>query len=119
MNEIKQLMGDNGPGRHRKTKKAKETWTGTENFSGGYTTINEKGDELILGPTGMVVANNPSTMNIMTDLNNIKRNLSQLRFGNSENGKAPTNNIVINIGNISNRSEVDYLVSQIDTLDLS
>ena len=67
----------------------------------------------------MVVANNPSTMNIMTDLNNIKRNLSQLRFGNSENGKATTNNIVINIGNISNRSEVDYLVSQIDTLDLS
>ena len=118
-NGIKQLTGDNGPGRHRKTKKAKETWTGTENFSGGYTTINEKGDELILGPTGMVVANNPSTMNIMTDLNNIKRNLSQLRFGNSENGKATTNNIVINIGNISNRSEVDYLVSQIDTLDLS
>ena len=29
---IKQLKGDNGLGSHRKTKKAKETWTGTENF---------------------------------------------------------------------------------------
>ena len=118
VNGVKQLMGDNGPGSPNKPK-AKQTWTGTENFSGGYTTINEKGDELILGPTGMVVANNPSTMNIMTDLNNIKRNLSQLRFGNSENAKAATNNIVINIGNISSKSEVDYLISQLDTLDLS
>jgi hypothetical protein len=94
--------------------------TGTNYFPGGLTTINEKGDELILGPTGMVVANNPSTTNIMRDLATVKGSLSQIKFGmNGETGRVKSNNITINIGNISNRSDIDYLARQISMLDLS
>ncbi|MBP9478168.1 MAG: hypothetical protein KBF12_06055 [Sebaldella sp.] len=93
--------------------------TGTNYFSGGLTTINERGDELILGPTGMVVANNPSTTNIMRDLAYVKGNLSQMNFrinGNSAGNSA--NNITLNIGNISNRSDIDYMMTQLSMLDL-
>ncbi len=100
--------------------KSKREATGTNYFSGGFTTINEQGDELILGPTGMIVANNPSTTNIMRDLANMKGNLSQIKFGmNGETGRVKANNITINIGNISNRSDIDYLARQISMLDLS
>lgn len=100
--------------------KSKENATGTNYFSGGLTTINERGDELILGPTGMVVANNPSTTNIMRDLAVVKGNLSQMNFrmnGNSSENSA--NNITLNIGNISNRSDIDYMMTQLSMLDLS
>ena len=94
--------------------------TGTNYFSGGLTTINEQGDELILGPTGMIVANNPSTMNIMRSLATMDGNISQIKFGiNGDSGRVKANNITINIGNISNRSDIDYLARQISMLDLS
>ena len=98
----------------------KKEATGTNYFSGGFTTINERGDELILGPTGMVVANNPSTTNIMRDLASVKGNLSQINFrmnGNSAGNSG--NNITLNIGNISNRSDIDYMMTQLSMLDLS
>ncbi len=94
--------------------------TGTSYFSGGFTTINEQGDELILGPSGMIVANNPSTMNIMRSLATMDGNISQIKFGmNGETGRVKANNITINIGNISNKSDIDYLARQISMLDLS
>ena len=100
--------------------KSKREATGTNYFPGGLTTINEQGDELILGPTGMIVANNPSTTNIMRDLSTVKGNLSQIKFGiNGDSGRVKANNITINIGNISNRSDIDYLARQISMLDLS
>lgn len=101
-------------------KSIKKEFTGTNHFQGGFTTINEKGDELILGPTGMVVANNPSTTNIMRDLATVKGNLSHINFKmNEENTKRSGNNIIVNIGNISNKSDIDYLTRQISMLDLS
>ena len=67
----------------------------------------------------MVVANNPSTTNIMRDLAYVKGNLSQMNFrinGNSAGNSA--NNITLNIGNISNRSDIDYMMTQLSMLDL-
>ncbi|WP_435309529.1 hypothetical protein [Sebaldella termitidis] len=103
-----------------KSNKVKQTATGTNYFPGGFTTINEQGDELILGPSGMIVANNPSTMNIMRSLATMDGNISQIKFGiNGDSGRVKANNITINIGNISNRSDIDYLARQISMLDLS
>ncbi|MDR2879296.1 MAG: hypothetical protein LBV03_05230 [Fusobacteriales bacterium] len=95
-------------------------YMGTNHFSGGLTAINEHGDELLLAPDGTVIANNPSTTNIMRDLFLLKNNMSHLNFKMNGNSAAKaTNNITINIGNVSNRNDVDYLLDQLSMLDLS
>lgn len=100
--------------------KTKENYMGTNHFSGGLTTINEHGDELLLAPNGTVIANNPSTTNIMRDLFSLKSSMSQLNFKiNGNSGERATNNITVNIGNVSNRNDVDYLLDQLSMLDLS
>ena len=97
-----------------------QEYTGTNYFSGGLTTINEKGDELIMGPSGMIVANNPSTMNIMSKLSNLESQTSQMRFRMNEgNDSGGGNNITVNIASVSNKSDVDYLISQLENLSLS
>ena len=96
-----------------------QEYTGTDYFSGGLTTINEKGDELIMGPTGMVVSNNPSTGNIMNKLSNLESQTSQMRFRMNEGSNNGGNNITINIANVSNKSDVDYLISQMENFGLS
>ncbi|MBP9967822.1 MAG: phage tail tape measure protein, partial [Methanobrevibacter sp.] len=96
-----------------------QEYTGTDYFSGGLTTINEKGDELIMGPSGMIVANNPSTMNIMSKLSNLESQTSQMRFRMNEGSNNGGNNITINIANVSNKSDVDYLISQMENFGLS
>lgn len=94
--------------------------TGTNHFSGGLTSINERGDELLIAPNGTVIANNPSTTNIMRDLLLVKTNLSHINFKMGNNGnESPKNNITINIGNISNRSDIDYMINQLSMLDMS
>ena len=98
--------------------KPKGTYVGTNHFSGGITAINEKGDELIMGPTGMIVANNPSTINIMHKLNSIEARTSQMKFRMND-GNSGGNNITINIANINNKSDADYLIKRIENLSLS
>lgn len=94
--------------------------TGTNHFSGGLTSINERGDELLIAPNGTVIANNPSTTNIMRDLLLVKTNLSHINFKmNANRNESPKNNITVNIGNISNRNDIDYMVNQLSMLDLS
>ena len=122
--EVKNIVNDvvneskNGLDFGNNLLKPKGTYVGTNHFSGGITAINEKGDELIIGPTGMIVANNPSTINIMHKLNSIEARTSQMKFRMND-GNSGGNNITINIANINNKSDADYLIKRIENLSLS
>ena len=123
--EVKNIVNDvvneskNGLDFGNNLLKPKGTYVGTNHFSGGITAINEKGDELIMGPSGMIVANNPSTMNIMSKLSNLESQTSQMRFRMNEGNNKGGNNITINIANVNNKSDIDYLISQLENLGLS
>ena len=55
----------------------------------------------------------------MRDLANIKGSVSQVKFDlNGGSTIKPANNITINIANLSNRNDVDYMVNQLSMLDL-
>lgn len=96
----------------------KQEYTGTNHFSGGITAINEKGDELIMGPSGMVVANNPSTMNIMNKLSNLESQTSQMRFRMGES-QGSVNNITLNIGSVRSNDDIDEIKRTLENLYLS
>ena len=95
-----------------------QEYTGTNYFSGGLTTINEKGDELIMGPSGMIVANNPSTMNIMSKLSNLESQTSQMRFRMGES-QGSINNITLNIGSVRSDDDIAEIKRTLENLALS
>ena len=95
-----------------------QEYTGTNYFSGGLTTINEKGDELIMGPSGMIVANNPSTMNIMSKLSNLESQTSQMRFRMGES-QGSVNNITLNIGSVRSDDDIAEIKRTLENLALS
>ena len=98
--------------------KPKGTYVGTNHFSGGITAINEKGDELIMGPSGMIVANNPSTMNIMSKLSNLESQTSQMRFRMGES-QGSVNNITLNIGSVRSDDDIAEIKRTLENLALS
>ena len=122
--EVKNIVNDvvneskNGLDFGNNLLKPKGTYVGTNHFSGGITAINEKGDELIMGPSGMIVANNPSTMNIMSKLSNLESQTSQMRFRMNDN-QGSTNYITVHVGSVRSDDDIAEIKRTLENLALS
>ena len=66
----------------------------------------------------MIVANNPSTMNIMSKLSNLESQTSQMRFRMGES-QGSINNITLNIGSVRSDDDIAEIKRTLENLALS
>ena len=66
----------------------------------------------------IIVANNPSTMNIMSKLSNLESQTSQMRFRMNDN-QGSTNYITVHVGSVRSDDDIAEIKRTLENLALS